>query len=340
MENKNNSIQQISPLESPWATQDPFIFCAYHFDMYTGRNDNNGPIDSLEGRNIGQDFSSKDGWSMYHGSKVPGFPYHPHRGFETVSIVKQGTIDHSDSVGGLGRFKKGDVQWLTSGKGVQHAEMFPLLNEKTNPLEMFQIWLNLPKKSKFVDPHYKMLWKEDIPQIIEKDALGNKTIIDLIAGKYGNETAISPTPDSWAADATNYVQIWTVEMEPNAEFQIPEEDKDLNRAIYFYDGASLTIDDNKVLVKNRIELNSDKKIKIKNGTSRGFFLFLQGKPINEPVVRHGPFVMNTKDEIREAMKSYQQTQFGGWPWESNEPTHHKEKGRFAIYPDGTEETML
>ena len=154
---ENPIIKNVYTLGSQWQTKDPFLFCAYHFDNYPGGNANYGPNESTSGRLLGQDFSRKNGWSMYHGKTVPGFPVHPHRGFETVSIVKQGFMDHSDSLGGVGRFGEGDTQWLTSGKGIQHSEMFPLLKEDKNPLLLFQVWLNLPKKSKFVDPHYKML---------------------------------------------------------------------------------------------------------------------------------------------------------------------------------------
>ena len=89
-----------------------------------------GPAASLAGRDIGQDFSRKDGWSMYHGDTVPGFPAHPHRGFETVTIVRKGLIDHSDSLGATARFGQGDVQWLTAGSGIVHSEMFPLLDDR------------------------------------------------------------------------------------------------------------------------------------------------------------------------------------------------------------------
>ena len=101
---------------------------------------------------------------MYHGDVVPGFPQHPHRGFETVTLVRRGLIDHSDSLGARARFGSGDVQWLTAGDGIVHAEMFPLLDaHQPNPLELFQIWLNLPAADKRVPPHFAMLWSGDIP---------------------------------------------------------------------------------------------------------------------------------------------------------------------------------
>src|ERR1700761_8720418 len=94
-----SAVLSVRPLGFPWETADPFLFCAYHDDAYPRGNGAMGPAVSLAGRDIGQDFSRKDGWSMYHGDGVPGFPAHPHRGFETVTIVRKGLIDHSDSLG-------------------------------------------------------------------------------------------------------------------------------------------------------------------------------------------------------------------------------------------------
>ena len=120
-------IEQLVALPSgttPWPTRDPFLFCVHHFDAYPKGNDKFGPAASLAGRDIGRDFAGVDGWRMYHGDTVPGFPSHPHRGFETVTIVRQGLLDHSDSLGASARYVDGDVQWLTAGAGIQHAEMF------------------------------------------------------------------------------------------------------------------------------------------------------------------------------------------------------------------------
>src|SRR5262245_5063278 len=161
------------PLGFPWETADPFLFCVHHDDAYPRGNERMGPDASLAGRNLGMDFEGKDGWRMYHGEVVPGFPGHPHRGFETVTIVRKGYIDHSDSLGATARFGNGDVQWLTAGRGIVHAEMFPLVDrEKPNPVELFQIWLNLPAEDKFADPHFSMLWAHEIPSISFTDDNG------------------------------------------------------------------------------------------------------------------------------------------------------------------------
>ena len=136
----NKLITNIKKLGFTWETMDPFLFCVHHLDNYPKGNDQLGPDVSLSGRNLGQDFTTKDGFRMYHGETVPGFPAHPHRGFETVTVVLKGLIDHSDSHGAAGRYGNGDVQWMTAGSGLQHAEMFPLLNQNgDNPLELFQI---------------------------------------------------------------------------------------------------------------------------------------------------------------------------------------------------------
>ncbi len=332
----NSPIKNIKPLVLPWETKDPFIFCSYHYDNYPGGNKNLGPNASLSGRALGQDFASKDGWNMYHGTKVPGFPAHPHCGFETVSIVTKGIVDHSDSLGGKGRFGNGDVQWLTSGKGVQHAEMFPLLDKDKNPFEIFQLWLNLPQKSKKVEPHYQMLWREDIPQIISTDQNGNITEIDLIAGHLNEKKALSPNPNSWAADAKNNVQIWTIKLNPNADFVIKGIDENITRTLYFYKGDSITIDTTKVDVKQLIHLDSTLDITIKNASETSYLFFLQGKPINEPLVQHGPFVANSQKGIQEAIQDFRKTQFGNWPYPTNEPVHGKDRGRFARFPNGKE----
>lgn len=327
----SNSVKRIFPLGFPWQTQDPFLFCVYHLDHYPKGNEDMGPAASLEGRNLGNDFVIKDGWRMYHGQTIPGFPSHPHRGFETITIVNKGFCDHSDSLGAAGRFGEGDVQWMTAGRGVQHSEMFPLLKtEEENPLELFQIWLNLPKESKFVDPHFAMLWHEDIP-IVQTDTAKVK----VIAGNYSGTTPPDPAPNSWAATAENEVAIWNIHIDANSSYRLPKANTEVSRTLYFYEGSEVSMEGQLIAPNYGIELDPSEDVEIRVKSEAAHFLLLQGKPIAEPVVQHGPFVMNTQEEIRATMKDYSLTQFGGWPWQHADNVHEKEKGRFAKYPDGT-----
>src|SRR5258708_4633833 len=150
---------------------------------------------------------------MYHGRVVPGFPQHPHRGFETVTVVRRGLIDHADSLGAAARYGAGDVQWLTAGQGIVHSEMFPLLDrERPNPLELFQIWLNLPAASKMVEPHFKMLWSRDVPRVAPAPGVE----VTLVAGALDGARPPAPPPRSWAARAENDVAIWTIRLQPGA----------------------------------------------------------------------------------------------------------------------------
>lgn len=227
---------------------------------------------------------------------------------------------------------------MTAGSGIQHSEMFPMVNsEAPNTLEIFQIWLNLPKRSKRVDPHFKMLWKDVIPVIEIADDQDRATQIDLIAGTFNGRPAPEPTPDSWAADPEHAVGVYTVRMEPRAEFTLPATKAEAGRTIFFYRGDKIEIDDTDIPYDHRIAAAAGEDLRIRNGNEEAFLLILEGVPINEPVVQHGPFVMNTQDEIRETMREYGKTQFGGWPWPETEVAHPKDSGRFALHADGTRE---
>jgi len=332
-------IFDIKPLGFHWELYDPFIFCAHHNDRFPRGKNNLGPEpELLSGRNIGNDFVVKDGFRMYHGDTVPGFPVHPHRGFETVTVTLKGLVDHSDSLGARGRYGDGDVQWMTAGKGIQHAEMFPLIHQdRENQLELLQIWINLPKKSKFVDPYYKMLWAEDNTVVQAKDENGLTSKIILIAGEYQESKAISPAPDSWAAIPENEVWIWIVEMDPGASFELPVSRGKVSRALYYYYGEELRIDDSTLPGYHQAKLKEDAPVTIQNGEKKSTFLLLQGKPIAEPVAQYGPFVMNTRGEIQQAYQDYTNTRFGGWPWDRPDPVHGTDYKRFARYIDGSEE---
>lgn len=332
------AIEDIAPLGFVWETRDPFLFCVHHDDRYPKGNDVLGPAASLAGRAIGQDFEVRDGWRMYHGQRVPGFPQHPHRGFETVTVVRRGLLDHSDSLGAAARYGGGDVQWLTAGRGILHAEMFPLLSkDEENPVELFQIWLNLPAERKMVAPHFSMFWKETIPRHAVLDGEGRATEVTVIAGRYEERVGPKPPPDSWASGADSDVAILTLRMAPSAMWTLPPARPGTHRMLYFFRGDGLRIGSQAIPRYHRVALRSDAAVRLKAGGEECELLLLQGRPIAQPVVQHGPFVMNSRDEIRQAIVDYQRTQFGGWPWASDEHVHPREEGRFARHADGTVE---
>ena len=332
-------IQRTMGLGFPWQTEDPFLFCVHHDDKYPAGNDRMGPAASLAGRQLGMDFAGKDGWRMYHGEEVPGFPGHPHRGFETVTIVRRGLIDHSDSLGAAARFGRGDTQWLTAGKGIVHSEMFPLLDKTgPNPVELFQIWLNLPKADKLAEPYFTMLWDHQIPRHVARDANGRETEITVIAGALGETRPLAPPPSSWASRPESDLAIWTIRMAANATWTMPAAKAGTNRTLYLFVGKA-KIDDRELTSPTGAILRPDAEAVITAGPEPVELLLLQGRPIGEPVVQHGPFVMNTRQEIQQAFLDYQRTRFGGWPWPTEAPVHARDEGRFARHADGTLEKV-
>ncbi len=333
-----DSVLQTVPLGFQWPTIDPFLFCVHHDDAYPEGDGAMAPKPSLEGRDLGQDFEGIDGWRMYHGRTVPGFPSHPHRGFETVTYVRKGLIDHSDSLGAAARFGRGDTQWLTAGGGIVHAEMFPLLDaEGPNPLELFQIWLNLPAEDKMVEPHFAMLWDGDTPRLRHVDDDGRVTEVTVIAGRLGDREPASPPPHSWASRPEADVAIWHIKLAPGARWTIPAAASDETvRTLYAFEGGSLVIDGVDVGSQTGSVVRSEVSLELTSPDGVEV-LMLQGRPIAESVARYGPFVMNEEREIEQAFADYRETQFGGWPWPTDGPVHGPDPQRFARRPDGVVE---
>jgi redox-sensitive bicupin YhaK (pirin superfamily) len=331
-------VRQTVPLGPRWPTIDPFLFCAHHDDAYPAGDDVLAPAVALDDRDLGMDFSGQDGWSMYHGLVVPGFPQHPHRGFETVTFVRTGLIDHSDSLGATARFGRGDVQWLTAGRGIVHAEMFPLVDRSgPNPLELFQIWLNLPAADKMVDPYFTMFWDGDMPVM-----RAGGVEVTVIAGSLNGTDAPAPPPDSYAARPDADIAILHIQLDPGAAWTLPAANgPDTARMLYVFEGdttdavdiAGTTFgNDTGVVVDPTADLD------LRSGDREVEILVLQGRPLGEPVAQHGPFVMNTQAEIHQAFLDYQRTGFGGWPWPedgpTHGPTHGPDRSRFAKHTDG------
>lgn len=225
------------------------------------------------------EFSSEDA-SDY----IAGFPAHPHRGFETVTYILDGHMLHEDHLGNKGNLKSGGVQWMTAGRGIIHSEM---PQQDRGRMRGFQLWINLPAKDKMKRASYRDLQATDIPEVrLEKDGL-----VRVIAGEFqGTKAPVPPT----ATDAT-YLD---VHLPAGATFTQPVKDG-YNAFAYVYEGALEGIDTHAAAV---FSTSGDIRLTTKDGAR---FLLLAGKPIGEPVVQYGPFVMNTREEIEQAIRDYQ-----------------------------------
>lgn len=302
----------------------PFLSCTHHTDRFPAGDGRLGPAAG----------APSEGWSRYFGPHVPGFPAHPHRGFETITFVRQGLVDHADSLGAAGRYGHGDVQWLTAGAGVVHAEMFPLVDtEAGNPLDLFQIWLNLPATSKMTAPWFGMLWAEQLPHLV----VPGSADVTVIAGALDGLEPPAPPPASWAARPDSDLAVWHLALDAGGRFALPPAaGAETVRTLYAFEGG-IDVDGTPVPEGTAVSLDARRPVPVAAGGSPARALLLQGRPIGDPVVARGSFVMNTEQQIAEAVEDYQRTGFGGWPWPGLGPTHGL-GGRFARYPDGREET--
>lgn len=253
------------------------------------------------------EFSSIDPFLLvhHHGPHTfapynQGLPFgpHPHRGFETLTFIYKGAVEHADSQGFKSVIKPGGVQWMTAGRGIVHSENMPAnMREEGGELEIIQLWINLPASLKKTSPGYQGLQNEQIPEIKSVDGLVSTK---LISGSFKNQ-------EGTAKSMTNLTMMNVSALAKGKEtYEIAEEE---NVLFYLLNGE-LKVNDRLVIGHQLIEFdNSGNKIKIEAQTDCQFILG-SGKPLNEPVVAQGPFVMNTTTEIMQAMRDYQMGKMG------------------------------
>ena len=294
-------IKNIKPLGFQWETQDPFLFCVHHEDAFPKGNEKMGPATSLQGRDIGQDFILKDGWRMYHGKTVPGFPGHPHRGFETITIVRKGMVDHSDSLGASGRYGNGDVQWMTAASGVVHEEFHSkTFTESGGIFEMVQLWVNLPAKLKMTAPRYQQLLGSTFPTL-QLGSARARLIAGSLLDKHGPAKTHSP------------ITMFDMEFTEDGEATFAL-DEGTTTLLFMLRGDATVQDGQRVSSGELVVFDRSTAGSIRLAAENGArALILNGEPLNEPVVAHGPFVMNTKAEIAQAMRDYQNGKMGQLP---------------------------
>ncbi len=156
----------------------------------------------------------------------------------------------------------------------------------------------------------------------------------VIAGTLDGARAPAPAPASWAARPEGEVAIWSVRMAPGAAWRLPAAPAGVNRTVYWFRGGELRLDERSLPRRSLAALRAEAAPRLRNGGEESELLLLQGRPIAEPVAHHGPFVMNSQEELLEAFRDYQRTEFGGWPWERDDPVHPAGQGRHARHPDG------
>lgn len=217
---------------------------------------------------------------------IAGFPTHPHRGIETITYMIHGSFRHKDSHGGGGMLTDGCVQWMTAGRGIQHSEM---PEESEGELQGYQLWLSLPRKDKMVDPRYQHLSPEMMP-IVERDGLKVYIISGEFEGKGG-------PAKNWAK-----TQYFDVRLSEGAAFEFTLEEG-ASSFVYVHTGR-VSIGDSKAGPRELAELGEGSEVQVEAVEGEAGFLFLAAQPNNEPIVRGGPFVMNTEEEIRQAFEDY------------------------------------
>jgi hypothetical protein len=230
---------------------------------------------------------------------IKGFPWHPHRGIETITYMLHGNVEHGDSLGNGGVIQAGEVQWMTAGSGIIHQEM-PKKDKDDTLLWGFQLWANLPASHKMMDPRYRDLRKTDIPEISLND---NKVQIKIICGEING---IKGPVEDIITDP-EYLDITIA---PNSEFTHPIKDG-YNVFAYTVEGNGYFDEEKEELIgkETLVIYREGDMIKISTIEDKVRFLLISGKPLNEPVAWRGPIVMNTEEELSVAFNEYQNGTF-------------------------------
>jgi hypothetical protein len=242
-------------------------------------------LDNLDPFLLFDHFGSKD-----PADYIKGFPMHPHRGIETVTYMIKGVVNHKDSIGNSGSISSGDVQWMTSGGGIMHEEMpQPGQDEMIG----FQLWVNLPARLKMGQPRYQSIFADQIPRVSRADGVKILVIAGEVDDVRGPVTEIEADPV--------YLDITVPQ---NAEFKHPVE-KDHTAFAYVFEGQGLFGGNNAEKTINHprlVEFGDGDFVTVKATDQHVRFLLVSGKPLNEPIARYGPFVMNTQEEIQQALE--------------------------------------
>lgn len=227
-----------------------------------------------------------------------GVGAHPHKGFETVTIAYKGSVAHHDSAGNSGVINPGDVQWMTAGSGILHKEYHEESFSKTGgPFEMIQLWVNLPRQFKFVEPHYQALKAEQMGKIALPD---NQGIVNIVAGAM----------DGVKGPASTYSPVNLFDIRLNAGGEVITRIPALHNTALLVVNGTVSVNEREVPEHSFLLFGNEGDDITINAKEKSVILLLSGEPINEPIVSYGPFVMNTREEIYEAFEGFQSGKYG------------------------------
>jgi redox-sensitive bicupin YhaK (pirin superfamily) len=236
----------------------------------------------------------------YEPGGATGVPAHPHCGFEAITYLLGGEVEHKDSWGGQAAIETGDIQWMTTGSGLIHSELVTEKFKKSGGImQGLQIWVNLPKKDKQVKPWYQHIKKDDVPVIKESSGVEIKVLVGKVKEIKSLVQTYSP------------VSIFDVQFSNSGQINL-EISKNQIAMVYVIDGELQFVEENKIAAKGQMIYydQSADEIKLTSISTEGSYLVLAGEPLNELVVRHGPFVTNTEGEMKQAMLDYQNGKMG------------------------------
>lgn len=314
-----------------WDIDDPFIFASHHFDLYPVGNERQAPPkEEVDRKDLGNDYYKLFGYRLYTSKMTPGFQLHSHWGYETITLVPQGYVDHFDSLGNQGRYGYGDMQWITAGGRYHHCEMYPLVHQdRKNPQLVTQIMINLPLSEKDTSPEVHTVWKEDLTEFEE-----NGCKFTLLAGTFAGRTATVPSKRSWAANPAHHVTILRVLMAPGTSFTLGKTEA-VNRNIYLTEGGA-TVAGKAYKPSTRLKLKPDCEVEIVMGDTESEVWLLEGDPIGEKQSRWGPVILGTDAEVRKAVNIIRQKEMDEWQWDFVNQKQPLGTERFYRSADGSE----